>query len=492
MAPAARPRALRLPHVSSLAVRDLIELASTDTFDAVTEQIRNLGGCASPVNLTGFTEHQHADTKERVRFYSSSQEPTGRLLTACGNRRSSRCPACSRLYAADTFHLIRAGLCGGKNVEETIRSHPRVFVTLTAASFGPVHNRRTTTGTPRRCACGTRHQEDAPELGTPLRPASYDYAGAVLWNAHAGDLWGRFTTYLRRELAAHFRMTQKAFNAAVRLSFAKVAEYQKRGLVHFHAVVRFDGPDGHTTAPPPWATVDAFKSAVPHAARRAWFTLASDATGDRIIRWGNRIDVREIKALGDGELTDHKVAAYVAKYATKSAEGTGTVDRTLMCRLCNGRGHVKAPDGFWDVCEYCEGTGQAEPIKNLAVKHHVRQMIRTAWNLGHLPEFAHLKLWKWAHMLGFRGHFSTKSRAYSTTLGALRDIRRAWRIAQADRARAGHPTPNEETTFVVSHWTYMGTGYRPGEQFLAAQTRHEIALALDHAERIKTEGEDWQ
>ncbi|MEV6785654.1 replication initiator, partial [Streptomyces sp. NPDC051098] len=31
-------------------------------------------------------------------------------------------------------------------------------------------------------------------------------------------------------------------NAALRVSFAKVAEYQQRGLVHFHAVVRFDGP----------------------------------------------------------------------------------------------------------------------------------------------------------------------------------------------------------------------------------------------------------
>nr|WP_308283182.1 hypothetical protein [Streptomyces hygroscopicus] len=30
-------------------------------------------------------------------------------------------------------------------------------------------------------------------------------------------------------------------------------------------------------------------------------------------------------------------------------------------------------------------------------------MIRTCWELGKLPGFADLKLWKWAHMLGFRG-----------------------------------------------------------------------------------------
>lgn len=60
------------------------------------------------------------------------------------------------------------------------------------------------------------------------------------------------------------------------------------------------------------------------------------------------------------------------------------------------------------------GTGQARPLPRLAVARHVRQMIRTCWELGRLPEFADLKLWKWAHMLGFRGHFSTKSRSYST------------------------------------------------------------------------------
>ncbi|MFF9628630.1 replication initiator [Streptomyces fradiae] len=62
-------------------------------------------------------------------------------------------------------------------------------------------------------------------------------------------------------------------------------------------------------------------------------------------------------------------------------------------------------------------------------------------------------------MLGFRGHFSTKSRRYSTTLGALRDTRAAWRRAQAvaslpdGRRPAGDdPDGQEETTYVLAHW----------------------------------------
>ena len=36
-------------------------------------------------------------------------------------------------------------------------------------------------------------------------------------------------------------------------------------------------------------------------------------------------------------------------------------------------------------------------------------------------------LGQWVHMLGFRGHFVTKSRGYSTTLGELRAARAAYR-----------------------------------------------------------------
>jgi hypothetical protein len=66
-------------------------------------------------------------------------------------------------------------------------------------------------------------------------------------------------------------------------------------------------------------------------------------------------------------------------------------------------------------------------------------------------------------MLGFRGHFSTKSRRYSTTLGALRDARAEWRRAQALAAAATDP----DTTLVLAHWVYAGTGLTDAEAWLA-------------------------
>ncbi|MFE7752628.1 replication initiator [Streptomyces sp. NPDC057428] len=473
---------LDLRHVASPAVRDLLHLVNEPDFDRAHQQIERLGGCTEPVRLTGHTSTVGATTGEVLRSYTTSDEPTGSLLTACGNRRSSRCPACSRIYAADTYHLIRAGLTGGKTVPDTVRTHPRVFATLTAPSFGSVHNRLTNAdGSTRPCRCGKLHEPADALLGTPLNPKTYDYAGAVLFNAHASALWARFTIYLRREIAARLGMTQKAARAVLRVSFAKVAEYQKRGLVHFHAVIRLDGPDGSTQPPPPDATVAVLADAIRAAAARVRVTVVSDGVGERELAWGEQLDVREIAAFGtDAELTDQAVAAYVAKYATKSADASGTLDRPLFCRPCQGRGATLLPHGTPLPCAACDGTGQARPLPRLAVARHVRQMIRTCWELGKLPEFADLKLWKWAHMLGFRGHFSTKSRCYSVTLGALRDARRGWRTEQA-RTQAGLPEPDPTTTLVIGHWAYHGSGYSPGAGLLAAGVWHRRELERQFA-----------
>ncbi|MGW0168714.1 replication initiator protein RepSA, partial [Streptomyces sp. NPDC003343] len=218
---------------------DLLRVASADDYHRWEDQIRRTGGCADPIHLTGWTLHKDKTTGETLQHYSTENEPGGRLRIACGNRRASRCPACAFTYAGDTYHLIRAGLAGDdrRNIPATVRDHPRVFATLTAPSFGPVHNR------PDRgiCRCGTHHTADDPTLGTALDPATYDYAGAVLFNNHAGQLWMRFTTRLRREIAVRAGLTRRELPDHARLSYGKVAEFQKRGAVHFHAVIRIDG-----------------------------------------------------------------------------------------------------------------------------------------------------------------------------------------------------------------------------------------------------------
>ncbi|MFC4501274.1 MULTISPECIES: replication initiator protein RepSA [Streptomyces] len=432
---------------------DVLRLAGSSSFDRIQDQIRRTGGCSDPIHLQGATVTRDRATGQVLHSYSTDSEPGGRLRVACGNRRASRCPACAWTYAGDTYHLIRAGLVGdpAKGTPDTIRDHPRVFATLTAPSFGPVHNRPGN----RPCRCGTRHDEDAPELGTPLAPDTYDYAGAVLWNNHASELWRYFTIYLRREIARRAGLTQREAHAQSRVAFGKVAEYQKRGAVHFHAVIRFDGPDGPDSPPPAWATLDLLTEAIKAAAARVAVDVPpAGEQPARVLRWGAQLDVQPIGAFGDGEeITEQAVASYVAKYATKAAETTGTVDRRV---------------------------GNKEVLVLLDVPEHPRRLISACLDLH--PLYPERKLRDWAHMLGFRGHFSTKSRRYSTTLGALRQVRADYR-AQQQREALGLPDLDapEATTLTLAHWSYAGHGHTSGESWLAATIRRDIQLNRETA-----------
>ncbi|MFE3636026.1 replication initiator [Streptomyces sp. NPDC059168] len=464
---------------------DVCRVAGAPGFDRWQDQIRRTGGCTDPIRLTGSTVTRDRATGHVLHAYSTDTEPGGVLRVACGNRRASRCPACAWTYAGDTYHLIRAGLVGdpAKGTPHTIRDHPRVFATLTAPSFGPVHNRPGN----RPCRCGTHHPDDAPELGTPLDPGTYDYEGAVLWNNHASDLWRYFTIYLRREIARAAGLTQKDAREQSRISFGKVAEYQKRGAVHFHAVIRFDGPEGPDGPPPAWATGDLLDAAIRAAAARV--AVDVPPAGDqpaRVLRWGDQIDVRPIRAFGDGaEITEQAVASYVAKYATKAAETTGAADAPVHCRKCRGTGRstrYDRPGSPLSRCPGCYGTGLAEDLARLDISEHARRLMAVCVALQ--PIYPDRPLAKWAHMLGFGGHFSTKSRSYSTTLGALRQVRADYRAAQ-QRAALGLPDLDDEeaTTLVLAHWAYAGHGHTPGESWLAANIRRDI----EHNRRIARE-----
>lgn len=394
----------------------------------------------------------------------------------CGNRRESRCPSCSVLYKYDTYNLVAAGLRGGKQTPDTVSAHPRLFVTLTAPSFGPVHlgpakNGRLRPCHPRRAGqgpdCRTWHREHDQLIGTPLDPETYDYAGHVLFNALAGKLWSRFTIDLRRHLAHAAGVPRDGLGLEITLSYAKVAEYQARGIVHYHAVIRLDGPDGPGSTPPNRATAELLEDAVRHAAATAVITTP-DVSGmpSRTLRFGAQIDIKALDSAESAEpdraLTETAVARYIAKYASKSTETTGVELRPLACRACQGRGTVRIEVDSGPVvarfCDACHGHGRDQTawaeLNAPGVTAHARRLVQTCWCLGGAPEFGELRLRAWAHLLGFRGHTSTRSRRYSTTLAALRAERADYQAAiNAENSPADL---GEETTLVISTWRYLG------------------------------------
>jgi hypothetical protein len=372
---------------------------------------------------------------------------------ACGNRRESRCPPCSERYRRDAYFLVAAGLSGSeeKGVSNEVASHPLVFATFTAPSFGAVHRRVVDAGGgARRCRvsgeaqecehgipmrCLERHAEGDPRIGQALCPSCYDYEAAALWNANLGALWRRTITYLPRELAALSRLSVAALRSQVRVAYAKVAEFQARGAVHVHAVIRLDGPDGPDTAPAGGATAQRLAEAVARTAARVAVTVAGPDGRELIIHWGAQVDTRPITAdrdAGDGH--GASVAGYLAKYATKDAQLGGGLDRRIRA----------------------EGV-----IERAELSDHARALMRSAWTLS--P--------RWAHNLGFRGHFLTKARRYSVTFAALRGVRAQFR-AQGDPWLTQIRTMAVGDQVVIRRtFHYAGSGLSPAERAVAASIR---------------------
>ena len=450
------------PVLDERTVGEIVDRAGRPDFDRWAEQLERCGHCSRPVRLRGRITHAGQEV------YSTDSEPDRVLLKRCGNRRAAVCPSCSYEYAGDMWQLLYAGVAGGrKGVPESVAAHPLVFATLTAPGFGPVHGTRTgrstrcrpPRGKPALCAhgrptwCTSVHADDDPRLGQPLCGDCYDYPGHVAFNWHAPELWRRFTITLRRVLARRAGLTPTEHARRCRLSFVKVAEFQRRGVVHFHALIRLDGP-GDTFTPPQVPTTtadlaDAIREAastvrlvVPMGAASAVEPTLECRDGDRhvrqshhskdqgagdrvfdgepdghpeerqhrhqgqnpdhdttpgqlppcglarsvghptilnppadlVLRFGEQVDTQPVNGGPAGELTPERVAAYIAKYATKSAEDFGLGDRRLTGAALAGHG----------------------------VTPHVARIARTCWQLGEHDDWLGLR--RWIHMAGFRGH----------------------------------------------------------------------------------------
>ncbi|SNS72108.1 hypothetical protein SAMN06265355_12611 [Actinomadura mexicana] len=445
-------------------------------------------GCSHPVRLFGTLDAVDTRTGEVTATAATTDMPDGVIYKACGNRRVTVCPSCADTYRRDAFQLIRSGLTGGKTVPTTVARHPAVFATFTAPSFGPVHTRhvrRHSCTDKTRCscrpepcharsdlpvcphgrplACFARHQPGDAQLGQPLCSDCYDYEQHAVWNNHAGELWRRTKQAITRYLN---RLARSRRLPPVRVSHGKVAEFQARGAVHFHALLRLDGVDPDDPAafvsPPAGITAADLDDAVRYAA--AHITCTTDPhlarPGGWPIAWGDQVDVRIISLSGES-VSDAMVAGYLAKYATKGTEVTGHTSRRL---------HAAS------IALYAKPDGT-----------HTERLVHAAWTLGEHPGFESLR--RWAHMLGFGGHFLTKARRYSVTFGALRAARVLYRRTQTPGP--DHPPErferqadlDAETTVILGRLSYVGSGWKTTGDALLANTAADQARRRQQAGR---------
>ncbi|EUA32481.1 putative replication initiator protein [Mycobacterium intracellulare] len=136
--------------------------------------------------------------------------------------------------------------------------------------------------------------------------------------------------------------------------------------------------------------------------------------GVRTLRFGAQIDAQALTpetttaatdsetarttATASSRLSPRRVAAYLAKYVTKSLHDFGITARRLS----------------------------TEAIGELDVSEHVRAILTVIAELAEHGNAAVAGIGRWLHTLGYRGHITTKSRHYSTTMGALRTARATW------------------------------------------------------------------
>jgi hypothetical protein len=177
------------------------------------------------------------------------------------------------------------------------------------------------------------------------------------------------------------------------------------------------------------------------------------------ITWGEQTDVRIVTMHGSNPVTDCMVAGYLAKYATKGTEITGHASGRLT-------------DDTIDLYANNAGT-------------RAERLIYTCWNLGRHPDYRSLR--RWAHMLGFGGHFLTKGRRYSITFAALREARIFYRRSENHGTEHGPIRTadhvEEETTLIIGNLVYNGTGWKNTGDALLANTAADLARRRRQAGR---------
>jgi hypothetical protein len=219
-------------------------------------------------------------------------------------------------------------------------------------------------------SCGEVHDDEDPCLGQPLCPQCFDHEGAVVWNNALSELWRRTSIYLPQILARLTGMTQKRLRRLVRVSYVKVCEYQQRGLIHLHVVIRLDRRmpryrDDELKPPPRRFTPDLLEDAIHTIVAEVRAPLPAELGGGTV-RSGEELDTRRLDV--DER---RRVAGYLAKYATKSTEAAGGVVHRVA----------------------------EEQVETLQVAEHVHCFLRAGFALEPDPSLARRSYGRYAHAL---------------------------------------------------------------------------------------------
>lgn len=159
-----------------------------------------------------------------------------KALTRCGSRFHDQCPSCAEQTRGDWSRILRSGAVPSDDLPlEDLNGYRFMFLTLTHPSFGPVHYVPKHKKSPRKkCDCGIIHAHTDEDIrGTPVDPDDYDYDEQIIWNMATSKLWQNTRRKLDRIIPG--------------FAFAVVREWQARGALHLHAMIRIPADTEITT-----------------------------------------------------------------------------------------------------------------------------------------------------------------------------------------------------------------------------------------------------
>jgi hypothetical protein len=99
-------------------------------------------------------------------------------------------------------------------------------------------------------------------------------------------------------------------------------------VVHFHALIRLDGPGEDYQLPQISVDAAGLADAIRQAAAHVRLTVEMPGLA-LALRFGEQVDIQTVNSGPTGELTPEHAARYIAKYATKSAEHFGLGHRRI-------------------------------------------------------------------------------------------------------------------------------------------------------------------
>ena len=237
----------------------------------------------------------------------------------CGARRKDRCAPCSQVWQDDAYFAL---INGAKN-----HKGPVTFLTFTAPgskTFGKSHTAQYQNRASERCACRGYHKPEDLIVGLPIYKKGgepFAFKKVVEFNNLAPRLTSVTLQKIWRLMATDLGKDMKE----VRMPYARVMEWQERGLLHTHIIIL-----GHI---PTYIVEKAINGAHPTLNRRR--VIPATHKG---YRWGENYKVQHINSADESQtkkLSGYvtKLVSYALKDVAKSDSGNSTPKEIYRSQL---------------------------------------------------------------------------------------------------------------------------------------------------------------